>query len=262
MNSKVAGIVMIIMLGMVPLSWAEETEPQDKPAEFFIAHCADCHTIGGGELAGPDLAGTAAWSPADLKKAVKTMEDNVGALTPEDIELITGFLKDPDATTRIAKQTHKTESVAPALLPPHAFETGQQLFRGGKALANGGSACINCHYFSNEGGSLGPDLTLVKDRLSGVALQSAVENAGFKIMRRIYENKKITKEESLYLSEFLSHPEKSDSRFVPTLRNVAGMAGGGLGVFLFLLWGLNRQIKGRARENLIKKSKNKEVSGQ
>lgn len=252
-------LFIFFMIGRISSSWAEAIEAKDKSAEYFIVHCADCHTVGGGELTGPDLIAASKWSRTDLKTAVKKMEENVGPLSPADIDQITEFLKDPDVSARIAKQKQTIESNAPAVLPPHAFETGEKLFRGNKALTNGGPACISCHRFANEGGSLGPELTLLKNRLSGAGLQSSIENANFKIMRRIYENRKITKEESLCLSEYLSHPEKTNTRFAPTLRKVVGSAGVCFFAFFVLLLGLNRQIKGRARENLSRKNSKKVI---
>ena len=157
------------------------------------------------------------------------------------------FLKDLSVSERIARQKQKIEAKFRAELPPPSFETGQKLFRGQKALLNGGPACISCHHFVSEGGNLGPDLTTIKDRASGVVLQSAIENSSYKIMRSIYEKRKISGEEALHLSEYLTHPEKTDTRLVPTLRKVGGSALGGLGAFLVLLWALNQGRKGPTR---------------
>lgn len=244
---------LFFMVGLTSLSVAEEAQPPDKPAEYFFYRCAGCHTVGAGKLTGPDLITATQWSKADLKTAVKKMEKNVGPLSSADVDQIIEFLKDLNVSARIAKQKQKIEAKLRAELPPPSFETGQKLFRGQKTLLNGGPACISCHHFVNEGGSLGPDLTALKDRASGVVLQSAIENSSYKIMRSIYEKRKITKEEALHLSEYLSHPEKSDARFAPTLNMAIYWGGIGFYAFFMLLRNLNRQRKGRTREKLLQK---------
>ena len=244
----------IVLLGWPCFSWAQEGEAPDKAAEFFFYRCAGCHTVGGGKLTGPDLVTAAQWSSADLGPAIKKMEKNVGPLSEQDIDQMVEFLKDLSVSERIAGQKQKIEAKFRAELPPPSFETGQKLFRGQKALLNGGPACISCHHFVSEGGNLGPDLTPIKDRASGVVLQSAIANSSYKIMRSIYEKRKISGEEALHLSEYLTHPEKTDTRLVPTLRKVGGSALGGLGAFLVLLWALNQGRKGPTRKNFLLKN--------
>lgn len=240
--------------GLASFSWGQEAEAPDKPAEYFFYRCAGCHTIGGGKLTGPDLITAAQWSSADLGPAIKKMEKNVGPLSEPDIAQMIEFLKDLNVSGRITRQKQRIEAELRAELPPPSFETGQKLFSGQKTFLNGGPACFSCHHFVNEGGSLGPDLTHIKDRASGVVLQSAVENASYRIMRSIYEKRKISKEESLHLSEFLTHPEKAEIRFVPTTRKAEGLALGGVGGFFVLLWVLNQRRKGPTRKNLLRKN--------
>lgn len=72
-------------------------------------------------------------------------------------------------------------------------------------------------------------------------------------MRPIYENRKITQEESLHLAEYLSHPEKSDGRSAPVIKEVLWFAWIGVGVFFVLLRVLNKQRKGATRKNLLQK---------
>lgn len=247
-------VLGIVLSGWPFFSWAQEGGAQDKAAEFFFYRCAGCHTIGGGKLAGPDLVTAAQWSSVDLKPAIKKMEKNVGPLSDADIDQVIEFLKDLGVSTRIARQRQKIEARLRAELPPPSFETGQKLFRGQKALRNGGPACISCHRFIHEGGNLGPDLTFIKDRASGVVLQSAIGNSSYKIMRPIYEKRKITGEEALHLAEYLSHPEKIEAGFAATVNKAVGSAVAGFGAFFALVWGLNQRRKRGARENLFRKT--------
>lgn len=243
-------ILGIILLGWSSLLLAQEEEAPDKAAEFFFYRCAGCHTVGGGKLTGPDLVTATQWNLPDLKVAVKKMEKNVGPLSESDIDQITAFLKDAAVSARIAKQKQRIEAKLRAELPPPSFEAGQKLFRGEKVLKNGGPACISCHHFVKEGGGLGPDLTFLKDRVSSVVLQSSIENSAYKIMRPIYEKRKITKEESLHLAEYLSHPEKVETRFSAAVKGVVGTAAAGFGAFFALVWVLNQRRKRGARDFL------------
>lgn len=257
-------LIFVVLIGtifsMAPASSQEEQTKEsvaisatDRPAEYFFYRCAGCHTVGGGKLTGPDLITAVGWSSADLKSAVKKMEKNVGPLTQADIDQITDFLKDPTVSTRIANQKQKVEAKLRSELPPPSYEMGQNLFRGKKLLTNGGPACITCHRFTSEGGSLGPELTSIREKLTGVALQSAIENSSYKVMRSIYEKRKITKAESLHLAEYLSHPEKAGSRFGPSAGRVIALALGGSISFMALLVFMNSKRKGRARDILFKK---------
>ncbi len=253
MNIRIIFIFLCLTAGFASVLRAEEPDSKDKPAEYFFYRCAGCHTVGGGKLTGPDLITSVGWSPADLKSAVKKMEKNVGPLTPTDVDQIVDFLKDPTVATRIANQKQKVEAKLRAELPAASYEAGQNLFRGRKTLAGGGPACITCHRFAGEGGSLGPELTLIKDKLTGVALQSAIENSSYKIMRAIYEKRKITQVESLHLAEYLSTPEKAAPRFGPSGSRVLALALGGALAFAGLMVFLNSKRKGRARDILFRK---------
>ena len=185
--------------------------------------------------------------------AIKKMEKNTGPLSTSDITQMIQFLKDLSVTDRISKQKEKVLAKLQASLPPPSYDKGKRLFRGQRTLQNGGPACISCHHFVNEGGALGPDLTLIKDKASGVVLQSAIENSSYKIMRSIYGKQKITPEEALHLSEYLSHPEKAEQRFSPTTQSVMVLAWGCVGGFVALLIVLNQRRKGLTRRNLLQK---------
>jgi cytochrome c2 len=261
MRNRLLFIILVGVIGATIPVFAQEEQAKeslpvsvaDRSAEYFFYRCAGCHTVGGGKLTGPDLITAAGWSSVDLKSAVKKMEKNVGPLTQADIDQIADFLKDPMVSARISNQKQKVEAKLRAELPPPSYEMGQNLFRGRKSLSNGGPACITCHRFANEGGSLGPELTPVKEKLTGVALQSAIENSSYKVMRSIYEKRKITKEESLHLAEYLSHPEKAKSRFGPSIGWVIFLAMGGLiGCIAWLVF-MNSKRKGRAKDILFRK---------
>lgn len=236
-----------------PAAAQEQFQP-DKSAEFFFYRCAGCHTVGGGKLSGPDLINATQWAEADLKTAVKKMEKNTGALPEPDIAMLTVFLKDKNVASRITLQKQKIIAELRAKMPPPSYEKGRALFLGRQAFFNNGPACVNCHFYVRQGGSLGLELSKVNSKMTGVVLQSAIENANYKVMRAIYQDRKITTEESLHLAEYLSHPEKENASKEMNEDDTVIVAWGGVGVFMALLWLINLKRKGPTRKNLLRKS--------
>lgn len=85
------------------------------PATLYKQKCSACHTIGGGNRVGPDLAPTAKWSIGDLTKAVKGMEKNVGPLTTEETDSLVTYLKNSKVTKQApAAATTATSPTIPA----------------------------------------------------------------------------------------------------------------------------------------------------
>lgn len=248
-------ILFILIVCYTRSSWAQNQPVQDNAAEYYFYRCAGCHTVGGGKLSGPDLIQATQWKHEDLRAGIKKMEKNVGPMTEQDIQQMIDFLKDIDVSARITHQKQKIEASLRAQLPPPSFERGEKLFMGKETLVNRGPACFSCHRFVNEGGSLGVDLTDIKNRASSVVLQSAIENSSYKIMRAIYLKHKITTEESLHLAEYLSHPEKVEQRFAAGMLLVKTLATAGFGVFILLLWALNQRRKGPTRKNLVRENR-------
>lgn len=248
-------ILNLLLFNFTITAYSEDQETSDKTAEYFFYRCAGCHTIGGGNLSGPDLKPSTQWSDEDLKSGIKKMEKNTGPMTDLEIKQLVDFLKDINVNQRLSKQKQKIEEGMRAQLPPPSFEKGKMLFQGQISLTNHGPSCFTCHQFAGEGGSLGPDLTMIKERASGIVLQSSIENSKYKIMRAIYEKHKITAEESQHLAEFLSHPEKVNKRFAPTVILVKVLASISFIVFFCLMWILNKRRKGQTRKNLVLKNR-------
>lgn len=251
MKKYLTSIAVLFSMGLSLCAWAGDNDSVDKPAEYFFYRCAGCHTVGGGKLSGPDLLPSTKWEDVDLKSAIKKMEKNVGPISDVELNDLTAFLKSLNVSTRIAQQKEKVEAKLRASLPPASFDEGRKLFTGQKPLANGGPACYSCHLYKNAGGSLGFDLTAVKEKLAPVALQSAIENSSYKIMRPIYEKHPVTKEESLHLAEYLSHPEKVDGRPGPGIETITALASALSAVFFVILYVFNRGRKGSTRDKLF-----------
>lgn len=88
----------------------QEASAQDMES-LFNQKCAGCHTIGGGNSVGPDLAPSTKWNASALSKSIKDMEKNVGPLSTAEIVGLVEFLKGKGSP---AKSTGTSASGPPA----------------------------------------------------------------------------------------------------------------------------------------------------
>lgn len=175
----------------------------DGDADDYRANCFNCHTIGGGRLAGPDLKG--------IKERIGTPEG------PPSDKWVLDWIVDPDAKldggdpyatalmarmngARMSKVSGMTAARAAKLMEFVAAESqkeksefaetgvaelpkdpaklaaliarGRGIMLGTTPLAHGGTACIACHQVGDAGplggGRLGPDLMGAVSRLGGI----------------------------------------------------------------------------------------------
>ena len=95
-----------------------------------------------------------------------------------------------------------------------------------------------------RGGALGPDLTLLADRLPRVAMLSAFEGANYIVMRPAYAAHPVTKQEALHLAGFF------EQRAATLVADDAGAwvapVGGALALLALLLIGTTMSNRGPA----------------
>ncbi len=177
------GVFLVLML---PLE-------AQQAATTFTQTCAGCHTIGSGRLVGPDLKGVTqrkdrAWLVRFIQdpKAVidsgdpyaqKLKTEANGVMMPTFgisaaqaqvlLDYIESRSQTPAGTATPAAPTPTPEAPFTA----QDVATGRAIFLGEQRLANAGPACVSCHTVAGlgglGGGRLGPDLTLVYERLGG-----------------------------------------------------------------------------------------------
>ena len=178
----------------------------DPAAELYLGTCAPCHTIGGGDLSGPDLKPSTTWPEPDLRAAVDRMQKNAGPMTAEQIDALVVLLKDPDVPGRL-QRAEQQQAAAPAELAaePPSPRRGRALFHGDLAFRNGGLPCGSCHRAGNRGGTLATDLTDAHERLGRSALISAAVKPGFPLMRAAYEEHSVTREEAVDVAAYLEN---------------------------------------------------------
>lgn len=208
-----------VLLASLLLLLAAASPAATGPA-LFEERCAPCHTIGGGDQAGPDLAGAKRFPREQLRAAVKRMEINVGPLTTADVDALVGFLANA-APQRVAAAKPEPPRGDPA--------NGRRLFFGAKPFANGGTPCFACHAVGGDGGNLAAALTGAKANVVAVATQPA-----FPLMKAAYARHAVTDAEALDVAAFVAEA-KGGGRERPGV--VHGMAAG-IAVLAFAAVGL------------------------
>lgn len=196
--------VLVLSLAATPRSIGATVDA----AAVFAERCAPCHTIGGGDLSGPDLIGTSKQAATAVRESVVRMQDNTGPMSAEEIDALVAFVRGGG------------HAPAPAVVPevPKGSATvGRRLFFGAQPLEKGGSPCFACHTVAGEGGNLAADLTLVHTRLDTRAITAAAENPPFPLMKAAYAAHPVTTQEARDLAAFLEQPATG-----PVTRNADG----------------------------------------
>ncbi len=160
-------------------------------ADFFRQNCMNCHTIGGGRITGPDLKNVTQrkdrpWLTKFLQDPKAMIESGdpyaaklqgeargvvmptVAGMSPERAQLLLDMI---EAESKLAKSQFAGLQISNRPFTAQEIAQGRALFAGDSKLAGGGPACVSCHTMRGlpglSGGRLGPDLTLVYERLQG-----------------------------------------------------------------------------------------------
>lgn len=181
---------------------------QKSPAAtLFEDRCAACHTVGGGDQAGPDLVAVAQWPNEKLHEEIERMEENAGDMNDDEVKLLVALLKSPDAKQQLAggaPAAAPAPDVPPP--PPASAENGRRLFFGEAEFANGGAPCFACHAVSGRGGNLARDLTSAGTLIGNARLTAAATKPLFPAMKANYATRPLTPQEALDVVAFLEQP--------------------------------------------------------
>ncbi len=237
---------------------SQSASAQESGKQIFQKSCAACHSIGGGRLVGPDLAGVNDKRPEDwLLKFIKSSEKLVKsgdktatalleefnkmpmpdqALSDEQIKKVLAHIKETGGGPAAGKETAAPAAPAAASAAearPDEIQRGQDLFEGKIRFANGGPSCNACHHVTSDallgGGVLASELTLVFSRMGKQGVSAILGNTPFPVMQAAYEAKALTENEISALVGFLQHADQEHARQMPKewgLRMFSAGAGG------------------------------------
>ncbi len=239
---SMGGAIFAPVVLMVALSALGQQAFSQEVAEYFRTRCTSCHTIGGGRLTGPDLkdlAARAAEHSKDREWLIRFLQDPKGMIDSGDAyalklqEETPGkaiMPSQPDMTRQLAgslldlieaeskQERSQFAGSAISLKPftPEDAQVGRALFVGNRPLSGGGPTCISCHAVGGlnalGGGRLGPDLTLINERLGGAkGLSTWLMSPPTPTMQSIFKNRPLTSEEIHALAAFLDQSAKQNA---------------------------------------------------
>jgi mono/diheme cytochrome c family protein len=258
--------MVVISMGQPQDGWA-----QGAGEQLFQTACFACHTIGGGRLVGPDLAGVhESRSQEWLEQFVKSSQTMIKNGDPDAVALAAEYngIVMPDAVMSeqqirdvVAYMRAKSaglkpadvESVAvavqatpaPAPASQEDIEKGQAMFQGAIRFENSGAACNACHDVRNDavigGGILAAELTTVFSRMGAPGVKAILGRAPFPVMQAAYADKSLTDEEITALVAFLEYADSEEYNQLPRDYGIGLFLSGAVGagilfVFFEILW--------------------------
>lgn len=216
---------LISLLLLLPSTALAQDPAFEATKELYIAKCASCHSVGGGDRVGPDLKGVVENRARDwLVKMIGTPSQLLGS-DPDARALLAKYnnIKMPDlglddaqvsALIDLLDRCSKEACVLKGKLVPVTKATkadikrGHDLFVGRESQENGGPPCISCHSAQGAnsilaGGILSKDLTNSFARLGDEGLDAALKNPAFEVMNKVYGDRPLKTEEVFALRAFL-----------------------------------------------------------
>jgi cytochrome c2 len=251
---------MVVWLGQI-----RDGQTAEPGQQVFELSCSACHTIGGGRLVGPDLAGVHDRRSQEwLEKFVRSSQSMVkdgdpdaiavfekfnkivmpdSVISDEQIKAVLGHIKSASGGAKTtpateAAPTEKTASKQDILL-------GASLFQGKTRFENAGPTCVSCHDVKNDavigGGVLAKELTTVFSKMGGTGVRAILGKAPFPVMEAAYKNKALTETEVFALVAFLQDADENQAYSNPRDYGMGLLLSGFIGagilfVFYSLLW--------------------------
>jgi mono/diheme cytochrome c family protein len=209
--------------------------------QLFTVNCSPCHTLGQGEMIGPDLDGIMDRRDRDWlirfirssqtlikngdQLAVEVFEAYNKMIMPDQsglsgaqIDAILAYIDDQyplKEETVFANQTEMRPVTSEKKSGPNntpgseEVSIGRDLFIGKILLSSGGPACITCHNVTEgngiAGGQFAPDLTNVYSRIDEKAIMDLSTNPVYPSMQKVYKDKPIMDTEASHLAAYLKY---------------------------------------------------------
>lgn len=222
-----AGFLVLVGLVIGPVSFVRA---EFNPAQTFENKCSSCHTIGQGDLKGPDLKGVEGRRKADwLVEFIQSSYTLIQKGDPEAVEIFQKYQQKEMPDQRLTREEilKIIDFIASGVVPEVSGDSksattatsldvnvGQQLYLGQVVLANGGPSCISCHSVGHNGvlggGTLAKDLTHVYSAYSDKGLSQALKKLAFPVMQTVYAGKPLTDAEIFQIKAFLYAADKAE----------------------------------------------------
>ena len=270
MGGRVAAFAILALSILHPGTARAAQDPADQGLEIFQSWCSPCHTIGGGTLIGPDLAGLGdrraeEWIIGYVQHSqqyVEAGDSTAVALFNEFNRIVMPDQPFSEGEIRAIIALTREGAYASSAQPPPLQEAteaqillGQELFQGLTRFANSGPTCNSCHEVTNDavigGGILAAELTTAFSKWTGPGLQAIIRSPPYPVMQLAYRNKPLTDEEVTALVGFLQRADAEHTQHQPRSYTVtlllAGLAGAGI---LFGLYSLawRRRLTGSVNQ--------------
>ncbi|HXK59472.1 MAG TPA: cytochrome c [Acidobacteriota bacterium] len=254
-----------LLFGGIVLCFTSVVVDGQDARSYFRQNCQSCHTIGGGRLSGPDLKGVTerqdrAWltdfvvNPkakidAGDPYALRLLEEARGVQMPTlpgmTPDLARALLDLIESESRLPKSEFAGLSLPTRPFSDQDRELGRAIFRGSHRLMSGGPSCISCHTVKGisalGGGRLGPDLTLVYERLKGRAgLGAWLSAPATPTMQPLFSQYPLNETELIALLAFFEQTAQvggEDHSSAPFNFFLLGLGGSLVGLYLFaIIW--------------------------
>jgi len=260
----------------VSIGHSQDGWTQEPGEQIFQTTCFACHTIGGGRLVGPDLAGvhdkrSQEWLErfvASSQSMIKDGDAEAAALfeefnrvpmpdsfiSEEQIRQVLSYIKSQSSSQTADVAPSEAEQV-PATAPASEQDIliGQDLFQGTIRFVNNGPACNACHEVRNDavigGGILATELTTVFSRMGGAGVKAILGHAPFPVMQAAYKDQSLTEDEVVALVAFLEYADSEQYNQLPRDYGIGLFVSGSVGAgVLFLLFAV--VWRGRKKESV------------
>jgi mono/diheme cytochrome c family protein len=268
----------LVGLSLYPATIGAAQGQGDQARETFQGMCSACHTIGGGQLVGPDLEGVSERRSEEwIIGFVQRSQELVRAGDPDAVAVFEEFNRIPMPDQQLSDDEIRSLIEYIAAAAPSGLEgaaapsdspvqsateeqivLGQNLFQGSTRFVNGGPTCNACHEVTNDavigGGVLARDLTTVFSRLGGPGVRAILASPPFPVMQKAYEDKPLTDEEVMALAGFLQRADEEQAIYQPRGYGPKLLGAGVLGTVLLLglyslLW--RGRLKGSVNQSVF-----------